>query len=1148
MRTIKCMLCSQSYPLYRYDAFKSKSVEQRREFVSKKNICFNCVNSRDYLAKSCTSTNRCKVPGCGKPHHSLLHQSNLSLSRPDHRSHLTEGTSTPAIPTGSLSDPSEPTASVNTSVAQSPEIFLQVIPLKVIGKNGRHTTTYALIDSASDVTLIDPSLVQELGIEGEEGELSISTVSQREKQQTGLRVDFKISSVDGQRSDYVIVRNAWALRDLTIPLKHISAGMKATLWTYLQHVPFPDVERGMVSILIGTDIQEAFIPLEVRRGKPNEPFAIRSCLGWSVLGGSVGAASKHLFNLNFVSAEDTSLSRQLEEFWRVESCGTLKETRCIMSVEDHKALKIINNTISFADGHYQMGLLWKHEDPHLPFNRSLAETRLKALKGRFRRSPELEMKYRSVVNDYIAKGYARQLSKEEASPKCNITWYLPHHPVFNINKPNKIRVVFDAAAKFKGTSLNDRLYHGPDLTNDLVGVLIRFRQEKIAFTADIEAMFHQVKVLPKDADALRFLWWNDSLDQPPVDYQMLVHIFGATSSPCCANKALKQTAEDNKTRLSPEAVKTIQTNFYVDDLLKSVATTDSAITLANQLVRVLKECGFRLTKFTSNSNKVLRVFPQEEVANPSINLDLDELPIGRTLGLHWDALADNLQFKVAPTNKPPTKRGILSPVSSLFDPLGFLGPFLLPAKVILQQLWRIDASWDDPIQEPLLAQWNNWLNSMSHVANLKIPRCFKSFSERSISNTQMHYFSDASTHGYAAVGYLRLLDDVGEVHCAFVMGKTRNTPLKQWSVPRLELQATVIATRLHLLIREELDLPLVGVTFWSDSLTTLQYIANERRRFKPFLANRVNEIREVSTPQQWRYVPTSLNPADDGSRGMELHKLNSKCRWLCGPSFLLRPEEEWPSLSIGSVSEHDSEVQVEKSVMSIIRGSSLDKLLKRFSSWPRLLTIVAWLIRFVNYVQRNGSAVQKGGITLPEIRLSTSKVVQLVQRQTFPDELDSLSAGHPVKRQSELCTLSPVVVEGTLRVGGRIHRAPISYEAAHPMILPKKHPVSTLIIRYFHEILGHAGREHVLSCVRQHFWIIQARFLVRQVLRKCISCRRRNEAPLNQIMADLPKQRLTPYIASKISKIIGTRAWLRHHVPLNILLQIYRSLIFPYRP
>ena len=257
----------------------------------------------------------------------------------------------------------------------------------------------------------------------------------------------------------------------------------------------------------------------------------------------------------------------------------------------------------------------------------------------------------------------------------------------------------------------------------------------------------------------------------------------------------------------------------------------------------------------------------------------------------WDAQSDNLQFKVAPTNKPPTKRGILSTVSSLFDPLAFLGPFLLPVKVILQQLWRIDASCDDPIQGPLLAQWNNWLKS--YVANLKIPQCFKSFSERSISNLQLDY---------AAVGYLRLLDDAGKVHCAFVMGKTRNSPLKQWSVPRLELQAAVIATRLHLLIREELDLPLVGVTFWSDSLTTLKYIANKRRRFKPFVANRVNEVREVSTPQQWQHVPTLLNPADDGLRGMEQHTLNLKCHWLCGRSFLLYPEEEWPSLSIGTVS------------------------------------------------------------------------------------------------------------------------------------------------------------------------------------------------------------------------------------------------------
>ena len=204
-----------------------------------------------------------------------------------------------------------------------------------------------------------------------------------------------------------------------------------------------------------------------------------------------------------------------------------------------------------------------------------------------------------------------------------------------------------------------------------MSVLIRFREEETAFTADIEAMFHQVKVLPHDADALRFLWWDTTLSQPPKEYQMLVHIFGATSSPCCANRALRQTANDNKDQYDPEVIKTVHRNFYVDDVLKSVPTIERAIWLAEQLTKLLREGGFHLTKFASNSRQVLEALPQGERATPSINLDLNQLPVGRALGLHWDAASDTFQFKVVPTKKPPTKRGILSTVSSLYDPLGF---------------------------------------------------------------------------------------------------------------------------------------------------------------------------------------------------------------------------------------------------------------------------------------------------------------------------------------------------------------------------------------------------------------------------------------------------------------------------------------------
>ena len=213
-------------------------------------------------------------------------------------------------------------------------------------------------------------------------------------------------------------------------------------------------------------------------------------------------------------------------------------------------------------------------------------------------------KYESVpggwtvpVNEYVNRGYARKLTPEKAARKRGITWYLPHHPVFNVNKPNKSRVVFDVAARFNGVSLIDQVYQGPDLANSLIGVLIRFREEEIAFTAGLEAMFYQVKVLPKDADALRFLWWSGSLNDPLDEYLMLVHIFGATSSPCCANKAMHQTAADKENQFDPEVTHTMCRNFYVDDVLKSVPNERRSIRLAQQLIQPMKKGGFHLTKF-----------------------------------------------------------------------------------------------------------------------------------------------------------------------------------------------------------------------------------------------------------------------------------------------------------------------------------------------------------------------------------------------------------------------------------------------------------------------------------------------------------------------------------------------------------------------
>ena len=300
----------------------------------------------------------------------------------------------------------------------------------------------------------------------------------------------------------------------------------------------------------------------------------------------------------------------------------------------------------------------------------------------------LHQKYTESVQDYIAKGYAKKVNDADTNSKH--VWYLPHHPVINVNKPGKVRVVFDCAATYNGISLNSQLLQGPILMNNLVGVLIRFRQEKIALAADIGAMFHQVRVHERDCDALRFLWWpNGVMNDEPSCYRMQVHLFGATLSPSCAAHALKRTADDHANLFKPEVLATVQRNFYVDDCDKSVPKEEKAIKLALDLQSLMKMGGFRLTKWLSNSRKVLCAIPESERAPSVVSLNpCDALPTDRALGINRDVNEDQIKFVVKVADRPLTRRGILSIVSSIFDPLELVSPITLRAKTIIQHLCR----------------------------------------------------------------------------------------------------------------------------------------------------------------------------------------------------------------------------------------------------------------------------------------------------------------------------------------------------------------------------------------------------------------------------------------------------------------------------
>ena len=229
------------------------------------------------------------------------------------------------------------------------------------------------------------------------------------------------------------------------------------------------------------------------------------------------------------------------------------------------------------------------------------------------------------MNGLLKNGYAEKVTEKKSSVDQGEehVWYIPHHGVYNPMKPNKIRVVFDCSAEYNGDSLNKHLLQGPDLTNSLFGILCRFRQEPVGLMCDIEAMFHQVKVTPECRDYLRFLWWNDGdISREPEEYRMAVHLFGETSSSGCCNYALKSTADDNETSIGSDAAELLRIDFYVDDGLKSLATTSEAISLMKETKEMCRRGGFNLQKCTSNKKQVIEAIPKKDRAEKIRNLDL----------------------------------------------------------------------------------------------------------------------------------------------------------------------------------------------------------------------------------------------------------------------------------------------------------------------------------------------------------------------------------------------------------------------------------------------------------------------------------------------------------------------------------------------
>ena len=1123
-------------------------VAVRRQYAASYGFCFNCgCHNPDHSGTSCPEPPACSL--CPGHHLPILHRDNNNGRRTPGNKNTHNPTNRYSTPTadpitrqpqmeqGTRQPPSDrpqtsiTSAGVSTTRAQ---VLLNVVPVTITAENGGSLSTYAFLDNGCTDTLIDKELADHLDLKGISEQIGIKTITNSEELVESRRVSFTLSPVEAYGED-IDVNEAYVLPDLNQSERVLPGTVDVHKYPHLQDLTFPVVDFERVSIIVGSNVPVAHLQKEVRIPKDNKSglYGYRYPLGWSISGPLTIAGTRRA-ELNFISVGHKP-DDFVERFWKIEDYGTLKAGEKPLSVEDKRALKIIEETTTLVDGHYEVGLLWKEDQPKLPNNRILAERRAELLRRRLTKAGNEQMaaKYRGVMTEYISKGYARKLSPEEAARESSITWYLPHHPVTNPNKPDKLRIVFDAASEYEGTSLNKNLVQGPDMTNSLVGVLLRFRQGHVGVAADVEAMFHQVRVRKQDQEALRFLWWTDDYDKPPDVYVMEVHIFGATSSPCVANWALRRTASDNAERFNPQVVATVDRNFYVDDALPSFSEENAASTVASDLVKILNHGGFNLTKFMTNSKNVLATIPTEKRASPDLNLDLDELPVERALGIRWFAETDELGFDIKNLNRPETKRGVLSAVCSLYDPLGFAAPVALTARVIIQDMWKAKVDWDQPLEENFLARWKSWTSQLSSLSALRIPRCYlPAGTDASKCKLQLHIFSDASEIGYGASAYLRVENPDGSIHCSFVVGKARNAPVKFTSIPRLELQAAVLSTRLNKMLREELDLPIQSTKFWTDSEIVLHYLKNERRRFQTYVANRVEEIRGNSQPDDWNHVPGVLNPADDASRGLNPSELNLDHRWLRGPEFLWQPESFWPNASLREVPDEGLELKKEthanctdintnvKTRQASVQSNcppatpvetTMQQIISTSSDWNRLRRQVAWLTRFTHFI-RDRKTVHTGHLTLEDYDAATLSIAKIVQHAAYDQEIKDLKTRGEVRGSSKIASLNPMQDDhGVLRVKGRIASPPAADTARNQIILPRDHPATVLMVRHTHASIGHLGREHLIARVRETFWIPQIRVLTRSVLGRCLVCKKLNAKPMTQQMAPLPRSRMMAY-------------------------------------
>ena len=1123
-----CLYCAEEHDIDSCEKFLQLTLKEKKGYLYQQKICFYCYrlfSADKHGLNKCEYKRTCTI--CSQAHPTALHKEDkpkpdIQMSRAIH----TEEEST------------------------DKEIGMPILPVKVYHRDHpkKYVVVYAMLDNCSSGVFILQDCVDKLGLETDLVPVVVKTVigmtkCHMKKVDPGLMV-----AGIGDNTTPIEIKKAYSKDDLSIDHNEIVTIDTLKQWDYLENVTKEFHRYGNdipIAMIIGSNVQKAVEQIESIPSRNDGPFAFRTQLGWCVAGPvssrqsgaikcnrirvmdiSTNSIAEHQFVVK-EDIQDVSIAGKLQEMY-MNDFNEIRSEKKVLSVEDEKFLQIMESEGKLVDNHHQLPLPLRNKEPNLPNNKPMAVKRAYSIKRRMLRDDEYRTNYVKFMTDLLSRGHAQKVDPTKKVEK-GMVWFVSHHGVYH-PKTKKFRVVMACNAEYQGRSLNAELIPGPDNTNLMLGVLLRFRQNSIPYMGDLEQMFYQIHVPEEQRSLLRFLWWpNGDLSKELEENEMCVHLFGAVSSPSVAGYALRKTATDNSEKYGEAAARAVCRNFYVDDLCKSEDSVPESVDMIANISAMCAAGGFNLTKLVSSHREVLNSIPISKRAKELQVYDLSSmgLPSTRALGILWGVENDVLGCRVQFSEKNLSRKTILSDISSIFDPDGRFCAFVLPGKKILQEITGQKIDWNAAVSAEHAERWDKWKSEMTLLETLNLPRCFRPTEFGKPVSQTLHCFSDGSNIGYGQASYIRSTNAAGDHHVSLVIGKARVAPLKSVTIPRLELTAATVSVKVGDLIQEELDVSDLTVTYWTDSTIVLGYIANETTRFRTYERNRVNTIHRYSNKDAWRHVPTDENPADLASRGLSPRCKGKVDMWFNGPSFLWKDESEWPPNIVTPLENGEEDTPITTYKTSIQQPDVSDfKMLStletRFSSWYRLVRTVAFLKRCVQvWIARREEKPYpclanrlKSALSVADIRSAEDQVIKLTQHKYMSAEVERLTnknTTRELRKSSTIFKLNPFMDRGLIRVGGRFKNCNEGINNKHPVVIPKKSAASSLLIRKAHNEVAHCGRCSTLNKLREDgFWVVGAHTAVKSYIHKCRRCRELRGKLGEQKMADLPPERVTP--------------------------------------